>query len=408
MFVVGSSVAPSAQAAGAGDLVVTGGTLVDGTVRAPRMNATFLVRNGRVVEVAEGRIEGLETDLETIDARGKWIVPGLIDMHVHYQPGWMDGLFVRHGVTTVRDVGAGLDPILRLREDNRIPGVARPRLFACGPLIDGPYPRHGTGISVAVTTPAEARAEARRLLDRGVDCLKIYEQLTSPLVEAITREAARSRVPVTAHLRETSALQALELGVRGLEHAFGFDACDEAAGTQVAKRVVERRAYVVPTLAVTEQITRFGSPEQESMALLGEVPAPRRQSWRAGAAEMAPDRVAGAVRRLGCLKGFVARLQREGEHIVAGSDTSNPYVIPGISLHRELELLVEAGLSPREALAAATRTAAAFLGQTGALGTLEPGKLADFLMLGADPAASISALRQIELVVRDGRVVWRR
>jgi predicted amidohydrolase YtcJ len=181
--------------------------------------------------------------------------------------------------------------------------------------------------------------------------------------------------------------------VRGLEHAFGFDACDEAAGTQVAKRVVERRAYVVPTLAVTEQITRFGSPEQESMALLGEVPALRRQYWRARAADMAPDRVAGAARRLGCLKAFVARVQREGEHIVAGSDTSNPYVIPGISLHRELELLVEAGLSPRQALAAATRTTAAFLGQTGALGTLEPRKVADFLVLGADPAASISALR---------------
>jgi len=172
--------------------------------------------------------------------------------------------------------------------------------------------------------------------------------------------------------------------------------------------VVERGAYVVPTLAITEQISRFGSPGQETMALLGEIPAARRQYWRATATAASFDRTAGAARRLGCLKPFVARLQRAGGHVVAGSDTSNPYVVPGASLHRELELLVEAGLSPREALAAATRTAAAFLGQARTLGTLEVGKTADLVVLGADPLASIAAIRQIEVVIRDGRVVWTR
>ena len=104
----------------------------------------------------------------------------------------------------------------------------------------------------------------------------------------------------------------------------------------------------------------------------------------------------------------MARLQRAGGRVVAGSDTSNPYVVPGASLHRELELLVEAGLSPSEALAAATRTAAAFLGQARQLGTLEVDKIADLVVLDADPVASIGALRQIDPVIRDGRVVWRR
>ncbi len=250
----------------------------------------------------------------------------------------MDALFLRHGVTTVRDVGSGLDSILELREASRAPGVPRPRIFACGPLIDGPSPRHGTGLSVSVQTVAEARAVARRLLDRGVDCLKIYEQLTPPLVEAVVREAEGTRVPVTAHLRDTTALQALETGVRGLEHAFGFEACDETVAAQVVRRVVERAAYVVPTLAITEQISRFGSPEQETMALLGEIPAARRQYWRATAAAASLARTAGAARRLECLKLFAARLQRAGGHVVAGSDTSNPYVVPGASLHRELEV----------------------------------------------------------------------
>lgn len=400
--------APTAARDGAGTIVVSGGTLVDGTGGEPLPGATIVVRNGRMAEVTAGAVAGAGPGLEVIDARGKWIVPGLIDMHVHYHPGWMDPLFLRHGVTTVRDVGSGLNSILELREESRAPGVARPRIFACGPLIDGPSPRHGRGISVSVQTVAEARAAARRLLDRGVDCLKIYEQLAPPLVEAVVREAEGTRVPVTAHLRDTSALQALEIGVRGLEHAFGFEACDETVAAQVVRRIVERGAYLVPTLAITEQITRFGSPEQEAMALLGEIPAARREYWRATAAAASLDRRAGARRRLACLKPMVARLQSAGGQVVAGSDTSNPYVVPGASLHRELELLVEAGLSPREALAAATRTAAAFLGQARTLGTLEVGKTADLIVLGADPVASIAAIRQIEVVIRDGRVVWKR
>src|SRR5262249_22763067 len=149
-----------------------------------------------------------------IDARGKWIIPGLIDMHVHYQPGWMDPLFIRHGVTTVRDVGSGLEWTLRFREESRQSGAPRPRLFTCGPLIDGRGPRHGTGISVSVETAEQASTAARKLLDRGVDCLKVYEQLTPPLVDAVVRAAAPRDIPVTAHLRDTPALTAIALGVR--------------------------------------------------------------------------------------------------------------------------------------------------------------------------------------------------
>ena len=386
-------------------VVVTGATLIDGTGREPLTDATIVMRAGKISAVTPGS-GAAPVGAERIDARGKWIVPGLIDMHVHYHAGWMDALFLRHGITTVRDVGSGLDSILELREDSRQSGVARPRLFACGPLIDGRSPRHGRGISVSVTTVDEARAAARRLLDGGVDCLKVYEQLTPPLVEAIVREAEPARVPVTAHLRDTTALAAIELGVRGLEHALGFDPCDEPLAREVAARVVERGVYVVPTLMILEQIARFRSPELETIPFIGDIPAGRRRYWRAAAAGATDERIDYAARRLACIKPFVRQVQRAGGLVVAGSDTSNPYVVPGASLHRELELLVEAGLAPGEALAAATRTAAAFLGQTRALGTVEVGKAADLVVLGADPARSIGAIRQVDLVIRDGRVVW--
>jgi imidazolonepropionase-like amidohydrolase len=288
-------------------------------------------------------------------------------MHVHYYE-WMDQLFLRHGITTVRDVGNNLGRILELRQQSRTRDAMRPRIFACGPLIDGPLPRHGTGISVSVSTEAEAREVARQLVARGVDCLKVYEQLTPGFVRAIADEAQRAGVPVTAHLRDTPAVLALEAGVKGLEHALGFSACDERAGAEVARLLVARNAYVVPTLVVLDPV----GP------------------------------------RLPCLKRFVGRLKQLGGHVVAGSDTANLRPRPGVLLHRELELLVEAGLTSQEALMAATSTAAGLLGQRASLGTIEPGKTADLVILRGDPLTSIAETQSVDIVIRDGRVVWKR
>ena len=406
MLAIPASTKPSAAVNTPAALVISGATLLDGTGRDALADSVIVIRDGKVAAVTAAGAAGVPGDARHIDARGKWIIPGLIDMHVHYHAGWMDDLFLRHGVTTVRDVGSGLDGILELRRLSREPGSTQPRLFACGPLIDGPWPRHGRGISVPVVTEDEARAVARRLLGRGVDCLKLYEQLTPPIVQAIVGEAERVRVPVTAHLRDTTALVAMAAGVRGLEHAFGFDACDEREADEVARRAADRAVYVVPTLTITEQVSRLRSPEIQSTPLLAAVPEGRRNYWAAAARGATPEGTARAARRLPCVKRFVGRLQSLGGRVVAGSDTSNPYVVPGASLQRELELLVESGLSPREALAAGTRTAAEFLGQGGTLGTIEAGKAADLVVLREDPWRSIGATRQIDLVIRDGRVLW--
>jgi imidazolonepropionase-like amidohydrolase len=281
----------------------------------------------------------------------------------------MDEAFLRHGVTTVRDVGADLDRILELRRESRRGDSRRPRIFTCGPLIDGPAPRHGSVISVSVSTEEEAREMARRLIARGVDCLKVYEQLTPRLVQAIVQEARPAGIPVTAHLRDTPAVTALAAGVTALEHAFGFDACDEREAADVARVVVEKNAYVVPTLAITAEVN---------------------------------------ASRLPCLKRFVGRLQKLGGRVVAGTDTARTRPMAGTGLHRELDLLVEAGLSPLEALMAATATAAELLGAGKTLGTIETGKTADLVLLDADPVISIDAVRRIAHVVREGRVVWPR
>src|SRR5262245_20678593 len=367
-FAVASGEAPHAtDDETAAPLVIIGGTLVDGTGGQPFSGSVIVIQDGQIQTVATVAAGSIPIDGRRIEAHGTWIIPGLIDMHVHdYE--WMDTLFLRHGVTTVRDVGNDLDRILELRRLSRSHDAKGPRVFTCGPLIDGPLPRHGTELSVSVSTEAEARAVARQLVGRGVDCLKVYEQLTPALVLAIADEAQRAGIPVAAHLRDTPAVVALEAGVKSLEHASGFAACDERAAADVARVLLARNAYIVPTLAVLDPI----GP------------------------------------RLPCLKRFVGRLRQLDGRVVAGSDTANSRPRPGALLHRELELLVEAGLSPKDALMAATSTAAGLLAQRASRGTIQPGKTADLVILRGDPLKSIAETQSVDVVIREGRVVWKR
>ena len=185
--------------------------------------------------------------------------------------------------------------------------------------------------------------------------------------------------------------------------------CDERQESEVARLVVERGAYLVPTLALLDRLSRLRSPEIQLTPLLSAVPVERRIRWDGIAASASEERTQAVTWRLACLKRFLGRLAPAARaRVVAGSDTSNAFVVPGISLHRELELLVDSGFSPMEALLAATRTAADFLGQASALGTVEPGKAADLVVLARDPLVSITATQDVEVVIRAGQVVWKR
>jgi imidazolonepropionase-like amidohydrolase len=325
----------------------------------------------------------------------------------------MDPLFVSHGVTTVRDVGNNVDDILAHRERSATLGAKRPRIYACGPLLDGPTPRWGGRISRSITTVDEARAAARDLIQRKVDCLKLYEQLTPALVQGVVEEATPHGVMVTAHLRDTRATDAVALGVRGLEHASGIDyrsvSADGLRG--LAALFASKGVFVVPTLVVLERVlSRLQSPQLRNDPLLGQVPMRRRELWETPfeTGRWTDSHVAPTLALLRQRIELVQHLTRATGRVVAGSDTPNPYIIPGASLHRELELLVEAGLTPLQAIGAATRAAAEFLGQEVRLGTLTPGKIADLVILGGDPLADISNVRQVEAVLRDGVVVWKK
>ncbi|UBV41809.1 amidohydrolase family protein [Deinococcus taeanensis] len=401
------------------------------------------VQQGAVVTRA-GRIEAvgaedtLAVSAEAVRVRvSGTILPGLIDLHVHARPGYLPW-FVAAGVTTVRDACNPLDMIGALLS---APGL-RPRLLPSGPLLDGPaaFFRHfGPGAvhepgdgqersaaALIVRTPAEARRAVAFLAAEGVTHVKLYEQLAPEVFAAAAHEAARLNLPVMADLgfqitrglsAQVDARQALACGVRSIEHASGYALAAQRAGLdplaplqddlldELATLTVQAGTALVPTLSVTAPLATADRPAGGGLPLEdlgGEVRTSLNAQWNAVHAGMAGMRhVAQADWALAAA--LSARVAGLGGLVGAGTDTpAGAFTLPGGGLHAELERLVHAGLSPVQALRAATGHAAAVLGRAD-LGRLEVGAVADLLIVGGDPLADIRATRDLTLVVQEGR-----
>jgi imidazolonepropionase-like amidohydrolase len=395
-----------------GPLVIHAGQVIDGTGRAPIVDAVIVVEGGKITAIGEAGAIAPPRGATPLNMPGKTVIPGLIDMSMQNYADWMTPLFLRHGVTIVREVGNNLDVILIHRRRSQKPGQKRPRIFACGPVIDGPNSSWGSWNSLSVTTADEARAAARELLAHQVDCLKTQEKLTLPQVQAIVEEATPYGVPVTAQLSVTTAAEAVALGVTGLERVFGVDyrVVTSPELQALARLVAAKGVFVVPTLVQNEQLSRLLDPSLRQDPLLQYVPLAWFGWWDApyGVGQWIEDHSARQQHILARKKELIEAFATANGRVVAGSATPAPYVLPGASLQRELELLVEAGLTPLQAISAATKVAAEFLGQEAHLGTLEVGKLADLVILEGNPLADIRQVRQVEVVLRDGQTVWKK
>jgi imidazolonepropionase-like amidohydrolase len=398
-------------------IVVKGGLLIDGTGKAPIPNSVVVIEGGAIRAVgALGKVT-IPSGAQIIEANNRIVLPGLIDMHVHYRD-WMDQLFISHGVTTVRDVGSNLDYILQARKRSQIEGVRKPRMYTSGAFLDGSPPVFGEDLSFVVTTPEEAKAAASKLITSKVDCLKTQQKITLPLLEAITEVAKKEKIPVIVHLGDSKmgnikASDAILLGVKGIEHGSGinFITASRSELEAISDMIVSHSVYVTPTLFMEEQFSRLLDPELKKDPLLKQTPPYVFKFWETtfGVNTWWTERHSSLHRAiLKKRKEFVGILIKKGGFIVAGTDVPVPYVFPGASLHRDLELLVSAGLTPMQAIMAATKTAAELLGHADRLGTLEAGKIADVQLLSANPLENISNVRSVEMVFRDGRMIWKK
>jgi imidazolonepropionase-like amidohydrolase len=417
--------------------------IIDGLSAALGPHTAILVGDdGRIVAVGDDGLARPQT-AEIIDCRGRVVYPGLIDMHSHLREESLASI-VRSGVTTVRDVGNDLDYVLGLRARTAAGALAGPRIHCAGPLLDGQRPMW-PDMSVPVADPDEAAAAIAKLSVAGVDGIKLYMGITHELLAPIVTAAHDRGLPVTAHLGAATCLEAARAGIDSLEHAcqalypavvppaeflpwdqrwtlgqsrywagyyrgWAQVQPDSAPVIDVLRELRDRDVALDPTLLVNQRIVDWAVDRDSLRHLESAVDPAVSQGWVAKAewfvADWSAQDVTTARDALQIVAAVVAQFAALGGTIVVGTDAPFSFLVPGASLHEELELLVSAGLSSGQVLHAATDAAARRLGWEADVGAIAPGRLADLVVCSGDPLRSISESAQIAAVYRGGEPVY--
>jgi imidazolonepropionase-like amidohydrolase len=396
-------------------IAITHVTVIDPKSASVKRDMTVVIRGDRIVAVRRSRIIETIKGAMTIDAAGKFLIPGLWDMHVHIGTGdfekqQMLRLFVTQGVTGIRLMNGRPRHHLWRQEIER-GGLLGPRMVIASRIIAGPT---SFSSGAKVNNAEEARAAARQAKDEAADFIKVHDGLSREAYFAIMDEAKRLGVPVTGHVPESiTAAEAANVGQKSIEHFTGLnEAANDSAKADALIPILKRNhTRLCPTLIMIRNYSVLDDPSLANDPRLRYL----NQAWKGWWLDMTRDAnkmpaTEWTARREIVRKGkaLFGRFQQGGVQILAGTDDSNPFVVPGFSLHDELALLVESGLSPMQALRAATINPATFFQKTATLGSVETGKLADFVLLDANPLEDIHNTTKIYAVVLNGRVLERK
>jgi imidazolonepropionase-like amidohydrolase len=440
-------------------LAVTHVTVIDATGASARPDMTVLINDRKIAVVDGFSSVSIPRNAQIIDASGKFLIPGLVDSHVHLTAaGEPSGsrefflpLLLANGITTVRDMGGYLESLVPLRRDIRQGRRFGPEIFFAGPYLDGSPPSFQP--SLVVTNAVEAAKDVHTLVQQGVNFIKVQSILSRDAYFAIAQAARREHISFVGHVPDrVTAAEASDEGQKSVEHLTGvLRACsseeprlmreqfqagpknattesshvremqwerellqtysDKQAGALIAK-FVHNQTWQVPTLILLRN-DAYPGPETDSPddPLLQFVPRTIAAKWKQ--VRLTQDKLSSASdfelreKLLAQSMHVVAQMESSGVPILAGTDSAAPYVIPGFALHEELALLVKAGLSPMQALQAGTKNLGDFLGKTATQGTIEAGKNADLLLLDGDPLEDIRNTRQIRAVILRGRLLDR-
>jgi len=411
-------------------IAVTNVTLIDGTGARPRV-VTVIVEGDRIAAIGRSGRERMPTGAMIVDGRGKYLIPGLWDMHVHIG-GYEEGTkvlprLVAYGITGLRDMASPVDDILRLRRESADGTLLGPQIVAAGPILQRPLPFR-TPPLVRTVTDTDAKQVVDDLQAKGVDFIKVGDTLTRDAYFGIASEAKRLGLPFVGHLPvSVTALEATQAGQRSIEHfgSAGFRNVLIACSSAEAELMSEVRDALASALAGgpspdeklyrSEFLTRLVETydRRKAIALFNafkkngtwQVPTfgALRSVWDARRAQLNPDDAAATDRAAKKTVEMFADMQKAGVKVLAGSDLPVSNGVPPI--HDELVALVRAGMTPLEALQASTRNAAEFIGRLADEGTVEVGKKANLVLLEADPLTNIANTRGVAAVVLGGQLI---
>ncbi len=379
-----------------GRFALVGGRLIDGTGRAPIPDAVVVIRDGRVEAAGPRAITIVPAGVPSVDVSGKTLVPGLFESHGHlHQIEWGPALLAA-GVTTARDMGGEFEVVTAIRDAFARTGLG-PRVVLAGLVDGGGADTFGV---VAATTPEEARQVVGRYHAAGFQQVKIYSLVTPAIVRALCDEAHRLGMTVTGHVPNGMTVeQAVEAGMDQVAHLpIRGEAASDAVRATIAF-LAAHHTVVDPTQSWNELLGR--APETPIAAFqpgIVKVPAPISMLYDSAAAAGLSPQVAREHLERGLR--IVKALVDAGVPVVAGTDDG----VPAYSLLREIELYGEAGLTPMQALQAATLVPARALGLANEAGTIEAGKRADLVVLDGNPLERLAAIRTARYVVADGRL----
>jgi len=425
-------------------LVIQGGTLIDATGRPPVEDAVIVVERERIKTVGKRGDIAVPRGARVIDVKGKTILPGLIDGHCHLLD-FMGEIYLHLGITTCPDITQNDDEWTLAQGGGTSLGKIRgPRIWSTGGRLVGPPPPWARRAErgYLVTTPDEARAVVRKKKALGIEIIKFNEYVAPEVIKAGAEEAHRLGLPITCHCLDV--FLAAEMGFAGVEHhwAPGMTSIGDPKKRweiherrmtgkintadlsyfyepenfdRIVKAMVENGVSWSPTIAtwyrpLSPSVARFKARElsildQKAAAYLPGVLREQALGQYERYAKFAPERLQNAREGYKKIEDFIRRFSRAGGILRAGSDPNNG--LPGLGVHQEMVMFVEAGLTPMQAIQAATLNVARAFRKDRDFGTLEPGKVADIVVIDGDPLKDIWAAQNVKLVVLGGKVVDR-
>jgi imidazolonepropionase-like amidohydrolase len=441
-------------------IAITHVTVIDATGASPQPDMTLLIQDQRIVVIAPSSSLGIPQHPRVVDASGTFLIPGLADMHVHLtgagEPGgsreFIIPLLLANGITTVRDMGGKVEYLAQLRSEIDSGRRLGPQIFFTGPYLDGDPP--GYQPSIVLKSARDASDAVDLLAKEGVDFIKVQSNLNREAYFAIAEESEHKHIRFVGHVPDrVSALEAAQAGQASIEHLTGvllacssreeelrrrqlaagqpdgtpahafarerswrrelLDSYSPAKAEFLFHAFVASGTWQVPTFPILVHLA-FVTPTTDLSRdpRMRYVPQNVRQIWFQGVHAQFENHseIDFALRKEIVDRSLevVGKMHAAGVRIMAGTDITTPNVYPGSSLHEDLSYLVQAGLTPMQALQAATKNPAEFLGKLKTQGTIEQGKFADLLLLDANPLADIHNTQKIRAVILHGALLDRK